>query len=303
MDYKISVIIPTYKRSLFLTRAVNSVLSQTYKNIEVIIVDDNGKDSEFSGKTMSVIKKEYDNDERVVYVQNDENIGGAKSRNKGVKLSSGKYLCFLDDDDIYLPDKLEKQSQFMERNGLELSLTDIKMYDDNDRLVDFRDHSKYITSCDNDSLLKNHIMHHLTPTDSYMFSRDGFFKTGGFHTRAVSQEFMLMLDSILEGLKIGYLQGVYAIQYVHSGERISQAQKRVEGDKALYEVKKQYFDRLDKKEIRFINFRSNIVLAVYFMRNKKPIQFIKFALKSFFISPVYFVKEGISMAVRLKKDK
>lgn len=288
----ISVIIPTYKRSEFLFRSIDSVLSQTYKNIEVIVVDDNGCNTSFADETKLKICSVYGSDKRVRYIQNEENIGGAKARNYGAKCALGKYLCFLDDDDIYISDKLEKQHKFMVENELEMSFTDIKMYNEQDVLVDYRSHERYINSCDNRELLKKHIMYHLTPTDSYMFEVQAFWKAGGFHTRDVSQEFMLMLDAIEKGIKIGYMPGAYAVQYIHSEGRVSQSSRRVNGDKKLYEVKRQYFHLLNKKEIRFIRFRFYAALGVYFLRNR---QYIKSAINmfcAFIISPRFFISEG-----------
>lgn len=299
-DCKVSVIIPTYKRSDYLTRAVNSVLSQSYENIEVIVVDDNGNDSPFRAKTEQMMKDYYFGNEKVKYIKNEKNIGGANSRNVGAKLASGDFLCFLDDDDVFLPTKIEKQLVYMQENNLDLSFTDIKMYDENDKLVDIRNHSRYIESLENSELLKKHLMYHLTPTDSYMFKREAFFKTGGFKQRIVSQEFMLMLECIESGLKIGYLKGALAVQYIHSGERISSSKKRIEGDKLLFEVKSAYFDRLSAREKRFIRFRFHAVLVVYFLRNKEFIKAAKHAVFSFFISPVFFVKEAVQMLAGLR---
>lgn len=301
MNHKVSVIIPTYQRADFLTRAIDSVLNQSYKSIEVIVVDDNPENSPYQNATEDIITRLYKDDDRVIYIQNNQNIGGANSRNKGARIATGDYLCFLDDDDIYLPEKIEKQLKYMVENGLDVSFTDIKMLDEKGRVVDLRDHSRYIKSLDNSELLKYHLMHHLTPTDTYMFSRTAFFKTEGFKQRPVSQEFMLMLDCIQKGLKIGYLKGVYAVQYIHSRGRVSSAAGRAAGDKALYELKKGYFYLLSPSERRYINFRYHAVFSVYYLRNKDFKNALCHLVKSFFISPYLFIKEGASLLLRLRK--
>jgi len=98
----ISVIIPTYNRAALLPRAVKSVLDQTHRNIEVIVVDDCSTDS-----TDEVVKSIVD--ERLKYVRLERNSGGSAARNKGVEIAQGEYIAFLDSDDEWLPQKLERQ--------------------------------------------------------------------------------------------------------------------------------------------------------------------------------------------------
>jgi glycosyltransferase involved in cell wall biosynthesis len=97
----ISVVIPTYNRAEVLLDAINSVLSQTYKNFEIIIVDDGSTDN-----TQEIIKKI--NDARIKYFY-QENSGVSSARNKGIKTANGDYIAFLDSDDLWHPQKLEKQ--------------------------------------------------------------------------------------------------------------------------------------------------------------------------------------------------
>ena len=108
MEPKVSVIIPTHKGSGVVQRAVDSVLRQTYKNIEIIVVDDNGRLSEEQLKTEEVLKT-YINDGLIKYVPHEINKNGSAARNTGVRNSSGEYITLLDDDDEYLPDKVETQ--------------------------------------------------------------------------------------------------------------------------------------------------------------------------------------------------
>ena len=96
----VSVIVPTYNRAEFIMESVGSVLNQTYKNLEIIIVDDASPDN-----TAEVIQAI--DDDRVRYVCNEKNSGPAVSRNHGIDVATGDYLCFLDDDDNYLPHKIE----------------------------------------------------------------------------------------------------------------------------------------------------------------------------------------------------
>ena len=109
----VSVIIPTYKRPDKLDVAINSVLRQTYPNVEVIVVDDNDPDTE--GRRLTEEKMSKFNDEsRVKYIKHDHNKNGSAARNTGARASKGEYVAFLDDDDEYLPNKIESQLQTLD---------------------------------------------------------------------------------------------------------------------------------------------------------------------------------------------
>lgn len=98
----ISVIVPTYNRADFVGETIESILNQTYKNFELIIVDDGSTDN-----TEEVIGKFKDS--RIKYIKTDNWGGPARPRNTGIKKAKGEYIAFCDDDDIWLPKKLEKQ--------------------------------------------------------------------------------------------------------------------------------------------------------------------------------------------------
>ena len=113
MMKKVSIIIPTYKRSTALIRAVDSALAQTYSNIEVIVVDDNNPNTEFRANTEKVMER-YISNPKVKYIQHEKNKNGSAARNTGFRASSGDYITFLDDDDEYLPIKVEAQVKRLE---------------------------------------------------------------------------------------------------------------------------------------------------------------------------------------------
>jgi len=104
---KISVIIPTYNQSECLKEAIESVLNQTYKNIEIIVIDDGSTDN-----TLGVVGS-FDN--KIVCIQ-QKNKGASSARNIGIKKANGEYLAFLDSDDMWIKNKLEKQIDFIKKN-------------------------------------------------------------------------------------------------------------------------------------------------------------------------------------------
>lgn len=108
-DIRVSVIVPTFNRAHFLTETIDSILSQTFKNFELIVVDNCSTDN-----TREVIHS-Y-NDERLKYYTNPNNGIIAVNRNYGIRKSLGEYIAFCDDDDLWLPKKLERQLQEFEKD-------------------------------------------------------------------------------------------------------------------------------------------------------------------------------------------
>ena len=99
----VSVIIPTYNRTDYLKITLNSVLSQTYKNIEIIVVDDGSE-----GDANKILCDSFSN---VIYIKIKNSGGPARPRNTGIKAAKGELIGFTDDDDIWLPQKLKTKSQ------------------------------------------------------------------------------------------------------------------------------------------------------------------------------------------------
>lgn len=111
----VSIIITTYKGNENLIRAIYSSINQTYDNIEVIVVDDNNTDSIERNNTEKMMEQ-FSKDSRIKYIKHEINKNGAAARNTGIACANGEYLSFLDDDDIYLPDKIEKSVNYLNNN-------------------------------------------------------------------------------------------------------------------------------------------------------------------------------------------
>ena len=112
---KVSVIIPTYCRPNLLSRAIDSVLKQSYDNIEIIVIDDNVPDSIFRKET-EILMANYLRNKCVKYIQNSKNETSAIARNNGIKAATGDLISFLDDDDFYLAQKIEVMVNVLELN-------------------------------------------------------------------------------------------------------------------------------------------------------------------------------------------
>ena len=129
----ISVIIPYYKKKFFFKKTFNSVSQQKYKNFEVIIIYDD-EDKTDLNYVKSVIK----NSRNTKLIINKKNLGAGNSRNKGIKISNGKYLSFIDADDLWKKDKLKLQYDFMVKNNFNITHTSYEIVNSNDKIVGYR---------------------------------------------------------------------------------------------------------------------------------------------------------------------
>ncbi len=112
----VTIYIPTYNRVELLKRAIDSVLTQTYKNIEIIIVDDCSPDT-----TIQFLEKLTKKDSRVRYFQNEKNSGACVSRNKAILEAKGEFITGLDDDDYFLPNRVEDFVSYWKLNVTKIS--------------------------------------------------------------------------------------------------------------------------------------------------------------------------------------
>jgi len=119
MKNLVSIVIPLYNCENFIKATIKSVQDQSYTNWEMIIIDDVSTDNSYK-----VAYEESKKDPRIKVLKNEKNSGVSDTRNVGIKEAKGKYLVFLDSDDLFMPGKLEKQVKFMEENDIALSQTD-----------------------------------------------------------------------------------------------------------------------------------------------------------------------------------
>jgi len=289
VSVKVSVIVPTHNRPHFLGRTIDSLLAQTYCNTEVVVVDDNNPDSPARADTQALMEK-YADCENVIYVQNEKSLGGGPARNAGIERASGDYVTFLDDDDVYLPEKVDTQLSFMLKNDLDMSFTDVFVYSSDNKLVEYRRHA-YIDDCSNEALFRQHILHSLCPTSTYMIKRSFILSTDGFRAVPMGQDFMLMWDMLEHGAKTGYLPVSYIIQYLHNDGRISIGKNKINGEKVLYNLKKTKFDLLTSKERRYVRFRHYAVLSVASLRSGKYFSAAGYGIRTAITSPSNLIKE------------
>lgn len=119
----VSIIMPSWNTENYIAESIQSVIDQTYKNWELIIVDDCSTDN-----TDEVVRAF--NDQRIKYLKNEKNSGAALTRNRALKEARGEWIAFLDSDDLWVPEKLEHQINFMKKKGCNLSFTEYEKIDE-----------------------------------------------------------------------------------------------------------------------------------------------------------------------------
>ncbi|OFU50731.1 glycosyltransferase family A protein [Aerococcus sp. HMSC10H05] len=224
----VSVIIPTYGRPDTLLSAIQSVLENSFSEIEIIVVDDNDPDTESRKETSELMKSIEDS--RVNYLQHQKNSNASAARNTGLRNAKGQYICYLDDDDEFRADKLEKQVIFLE-NHLEYDAVYCGWKKDG---MDV--YPKYSGSLTKELLLMDY-----TPmTSSIMFRREAIEKLKGFdESFQRHQDYELMLR-FFEQYTIGFVPEIL----LDSGK--NQGENRLYGER-LDELKAFYLKTFENK--------------------------------------------------------
>ena len=162
MNELVSIITPCYNSEEFLDECISSVLNQTYQNWEMLIVDDNSSDNS------SILINSYSKkDERIKPLYLNDNIGAAMARNKAISKAKGKYMAFLDSDDIWLPEKLEVQINFMKKNNYSFVFSSYSVISDNEK-------SKYTISVPGKITYKSYLKNTIIGCLTVMLDKEKF---------------------------------------------------------------------------------------------------------------------------------
>ncbi len=190
----VSVIIPFYKKKKYISETVSSVLEQTYENIEIIIVYD-----DLEKNDLNFLRKNFSNNSKIKIIINDRNLGAGLSRNKGIAVAKGRYVGFIDADDLWSREKISKQITFMKKNNFKMSHTSYKIINEEGEILNirksryFNNYKNILTSCDiglSSVLLKKELI-----TDDIKFAS---LKT--------KEDFVLWLKILKSGFEIGALE-------------------------------------------------------------------------------------------------
>lgn len=170
----VSVIIPTYNRIGTLPRSISSVLNQTYRNLELIVMDDGSVDG-----TEEYIKSIKD--DRIKYKRSEINLGPSTARNRGTELAQGEYLAFQDSDDEWMPDKLEKQMAFMSEDGdVSLVYSEYGVYL-GEKFISYVPSRGIPYEEKSGDIFTRLLLHPLIGTPTMVVKAEEFFREGGFN--------------------------------------------------------------------------------------------------------------------------
>lgn len=151
VEGRVSVITPVYNVEKYIDKTLESIFAQTYKDIEIVLVDDCSKDN--SAQIIAKYKEEHP---EIIYFLQPKNMGAGAARNKALELASGQYVAFLDSDDLWLPKKTEKQIKLMKEKKSPFSYAAIEMMDEEGKTIKGKRNLK--ESCDYNYLLHNTII-------------------------------------------------------------------------------------------------------------------------------------------------
>jgi glycosyltransferase involved in cell wall biosynthesis len=282
----VTVIIPTFRKEQLFSNALASVLSQSYKNIEILIVDDNYEQL-FSNYVVKVIEKHQDS--RIKYIKTQSNLGSAESRNLAFRNSKGEFITFLDDDDFYLEKKVEVQLRKMKETNSDFSIMNSYFYKGK-KLIGIKNYSLKINQMSQKELIAYHLQFHLSSTNTLMFKRDFFIKVGGFPKIDIGDEFFLVLNSLKYSGKFFYINEILVKATINSfGVGLSMSDKKIKGQELILNKKLEFQNLLNKKQVSVIYCRHHLVLTkLYFSKGYLFRAFSELCL-SMISSPTYFI--------------
>lgn len=264
----VSIIIPTYNRNLhYLSRAINSIKQQTYTHYEIIIVDDNICNSKYSLKI-----EKYCLHNNFIYIKTKGKEGANRARNIGANYSKGEYLAFLDDDDIWLPDKLKKQ--------LESFTSDIAMVYTNGYVTTSNSRRLYTNLSafvSEENLYRLLLYNYIGPTVAALIKKECFFAVGMFdETMPAKQDYELWIR-IVKKYKIKGINDPLYLYMQHNSCQITKNYKLLlKGYQMIYEKNKVLFEN-DYILTSFFNLR----IAKLYKYDKRYIKYCKYILCAF----------------------
>lgn len=248
MESSVSIITPMYNSETFISETINSVLNQTYKNWELLLIDDCSSDN-----TLQIAKLFSKRHKNIKVLKNSTNLGAAISRNFGIEKSKGDFIAFLDADDLWKPEKLEKQLDFVKRNNCDVCFSSYELINNKGKKLNKL--VKALPVLSYDKLLKSNYIGNLTGL--YNTKTLGKIKTTNLRKR---QDWLLWLEAI---------------------KKSGKPAKGIQESLAYYRVRK---DSMSSKKLNLLKYnywvyrkglKFSIIKSIYF--------FILFLFEQFFV--------------------
>jgi teichuronic acid biosynthesis glycosyltransferase TuaG len=223
----VSIIIPYFKKKNYIQQTFNSILKQEYKNFEILFIYDDENQND-----LTLLKEMKKKDKRLKIIINKKNIGAGMSRNRAIKASKGKYIAFLDADDLWHPDKLKKQIDYMEKKKIKITHTSYYIINKENKKIGFREakkinYSALTKSCDiglstvvvKKSLLKNNLFSKLKTKEDYVLWLK-LTKKNEFYPIKIPLTYWRKLDNSLSSSLIQKLIDGYCVYRVYLKQSI-----------------------------------------------------------------------------------
>jgi len=266
----VSVIIPAYNAELHIKRAIESAIKQTYKNLEIIIIDDGSTD-----RTADIIKSFKD--PRIIYLYQKSKSQGS-ARNYGIIKSKGKYITFLDADDFYLPEKVEKQIRFLiSHPEYKFTYCELLHFYSNNPCVFFK--KKY--KCNHGSVFKDLLkINFVKNPNAVMVSKEVFNKVGLFNEKRYFPEDWEMWIRISQaGFKFGFLEADLAVVELREDSNTTMGIQWILKKNAL-KMFENIFSQMNEKERNFLGAKKilnkmKLKLAIAYLMSEQKEEFFK----------------------------
>jgi glycosyltransferase involved in cell wall biosynthesis len=277
--YLVSVVIPTYNRAKTIVKSINSILSQSYSNIEIIVVDDCSSDN-----THQVILDNFSKIHNLTYVKHEINKGGNAARNTGIDVARGKLIAFLDSDDEWINTKIEKQV---------------------DRIIKNENCGLVYTACENVDLISSHIVSYsyeepsnnpfykllcqnfIGTTSSILCRKRCLLAVGKFDESLPSCQDWELYIRMAQRYSIEYINEALLKYYVHSDSITGNCRNAIKGHEIITEKVLKILDtnKLDSLERRvlYFHYKKRADIFLKFGMIKKS---IKYRAKSFIYNPL-----------------
>lgn len=243
---KVSILIPVYNAEKYVAEAIESALNQTYKNIEIIIVDDGSIDK--SWEIIETYRQKYPS---IIKTYKQENKGAAAARNKGFEISTGQYIQYLDADDLLAPDKIEHQIKYFKGDDREDFIVNghwIKIKEHINEEIDWGPHKSIQQDLDNiDWILANH----MSQTSCWLTPRSLIIKAGVWNEELTfNDDGEFFARVILNSSKVYFCINSKIYYRIHEGLSISKQARTKKGMQS-------YFNTIVSLENNLLNFENS----------------------------------------------
>lgn len=277
----VSVIITTYKRRAeIVKRAIDSVLNQSYTNIELLIIDDSPNDYEYRNEVKATIENIADN--RINYIQHEYNRGACVARNTGIRKSAGEYIAFLDDDDTWYTEKLAKQIKKAKDSKCDFVYCRKSSYNVSKNTKKVKYDKFYRGMVFNELLWDNFI----GPTSVALIKKSCFDKVGLFNEELKASQDYEMWLRITREFSVDYVDEPLLNYYIYDGDRISKSVKnKIQGAEKINEI---YHEDIIKDN-RLYAVKIGVLVPRY-ISDRQYKKAWKYYVKAYKSAPLFMIK-------------